>query len=101
MALAEGMIARLPDLVRLLTKGKPWLARPLTYVLQHLIHPKPRHFLGFRWGAFAGEPLQPYREAIRQAWGMEGFEVYGMSELRTLFLECSAHAGIHLWLDRR
>ena len=61
MALAEGMIARLPELVR---------------------------------------QLAPYRQAIREAWGMESVEVFGMSELRGGFSECEVQQGMHIWLHR-
>ncbi len=100
MALAEGMITHLPELVRDQVKDHPWLAGPLTFVLQRIVHARPRNFLRFRWGVFSGEPLEPYRQAIRDAWGMESYEVYGMSELRATFCECAAQSGIHVWLDQ-
>lgn len=100
MALAEGITARLPQVVNQLLPGKSWLARPLVFVLQRVVHAKPRHFARFRWGVFGGEPLEPYRQAIHDAWGMESFEIYALSELRLVFFECFAHEGLHLWLDR-
>ena len=100
MALAEGLSARLPQVVEQLLQGKRWLASPLTFLLQHVVHLKPRHLTRFRWGLFGGEPLEPYRQPIHQAWGMESFEIYALSELRLVFFECYAHAGLHLWLDR-
>jgi len=100
MALAEGITARIPQVVAELLKGKRWLAAPATFLLQHVVRPKPRHLTHFRWGLFGGEPVEPYRQAIHQAWGMESFEIYALSELRLVFFECSAHQGLHLWLDR-
>ena len=100
MALAEGMIARLPELVRQLVPRPRWLARPLAYVLQRVLHIRPRHLFHLRWGAFGGEPLAPYRQAIREAWGMESVEVFGMSELRGGFSECEVQQGMHIWLHR-
>ncbi|MGQ9681683.1 MAG: phenylacetate--CoA ligase family protein [Anaerolineae bacterium] len=100
MALAEGMIARLPELIGQLVPRPRWLARPLAYLLQRVLHIRPRHLFHLRWGAFGGEPLAPYRQAIREAWGMESIEVYGLSELRGGFSECEAQQGIHIWLHR-
>jgi len=100
MALAEGITARLPQVVEQLLQGKRWLAGPLVFLLRHVVRPRPRHLTHFRWGIFGGEPLDPYRQAIREAWGMESFEIYALSELRLVFFECLAHEGLHLWLDR-
>lgn len=100
MALAEGMTRRLPELLEQLVPHRPWLTQPLAWILQHVIHLRPHHIFRLRWGIFGGEPLAHYRQPIRQAWGMESLEVYGMSELRGSFGECDAREGIHIWTHR-
>jgi phenylacetate-CoA ligase len=99
MALAEGMEQGMPDIVRQMLKGRKWLSEPLIFLLRNVVHPKPRHMLHYKWGTFCGEPLSPYREAIRRSWGVEGYEVYALSELPVPSSECRAQDGIHLWLD--
>lgn len=58
-----------------------------------------RHILGPRVGVFTGESLAPFREPLRRAFGLEPFELYAMTEFPCFHLDCSEHAGMHLWTD--
>ncbi len=61
---------------------------------------RPRDlFQRLRAGVFFGEPLQPVREEIQTAYGLEPFDCYVSAEFAGLFAECSAHDGHHVWLD--
>ncbi len=58
-----------------------------------------RHALGPRTGIFAGETLAPFRAPLTQAFGLEPFELYAMTEFPCFHLDCPEHAGMHLWVD--
>jgi phenylacetate-CoA ligase len=61
---------------------------------------KPKQlFDRLRMGIFFGELLAPRREEIRAAYGVEAFDCYFTTEFPSLFAECPAHNGLHLWLD--
>jgi phenylacetate-coenzyme A ligase PaaK-like adenylate-forming protein len=48
----------------------------------------------------SSEPLTPaIRERVRQAWGVEPFDIYATTETGTLAHECAAHAGLHIYED--
>jgi len=61
---------------------------------------KPRElFDRLRGGIFFGEPLSPSSEAIQEAYGLERFDCYLSAEFPSLSAECSAHDGLHMWMD--
>jgi phenylacetate-coenzyme A ligase PaaK-like adenylate-forming protein len=61
---------------------------------------KPKQLFGrLRHGVFFGQPLAPLRDAIGDAYGVEAFDCYFATEFPALFAECSAHDGLHLWMD--
>ena len=54
----------------------------------------------FRMGAFAGEPVAPYRRSIMDAYGLRACSTYGATEFGTpLVGECVAQDGMHVFLD--
>ena len=61
---------------------------------------KPRElFNRLRAGIFFGEPLAPSSEDIKGAYGCELFDCYLSAEFPSLSAECSAHDGLHVWMD--
>ncbi len=61
---------------------------------------KAKHVFSFKWGAFSGEPLDPYRSAIVEAYGLQPSSAYTATEFGTAAAaECRAHDGMHLYLD--
>ncbi len=61
---------------------------------------KPKELLkGLRAGIFFGGPLAPVRGAIVEAYGLEPFDCYISAEFLGLSIECSAHDGVHVWMD--
>ncbi len=60
---------------------------------------EPKHIIKFKYGLFSGEPLEPYRKAIIEAYGLEPFELYAFTEFPCFNIECFQHNGIHLWMD--
>jgi phenylacetate-coenzyme A ligase PaaK-like adenylate-forming protein len=63
-------------------------------------HSKPKEFLHhLRAGVLFGEPSAPVKQALIDAYGFESFDCYATTEFPCLFVECSAHAGLHVWMD--
>ena len=61
---------------------------------------KPRElFDRLRAGVFFGEPLSASAERIKDAYGVELFDCYLSAEFPSLSTECSAHDGLHVWMD--
>jgi phenylacetate-CoA ligase len=52
-----------------------------------------------RVGIFFGEPLGDDKAKIMEAYTLEPYEVYSPTEHMSFCTECSAHQGIHLWMD--
>jgi len=61
---------------------------------------KPRElFNRLRAGIFFGEPLASSSKAIQDDYGLEPFDCYLSAEFPSLSAECSAHDGLHVWMD--
>jgi phenylacetate-CoA ligase len=61
----------------------------------------PRQF-GLRFGSFGGEPWsEGLRRRVEETFGLEAFDVYGLSECfgPGVGFECEAHQGLHLSED--
>jgi len=56
-------------------------------------------FNRLRAGIFFGEPLSPFSQAIQETYGLEPFDCYLSAEFPSLSAECSAHDGLHVWMD--
>ena len=52
-----------------------------------------------RVGIFFGEPLGKDKARLMKAYALEPHEVYSPTEHMSFCTECSAHQGIHFWLD--
>jgi phenylacetate-CoA ligase len=61
---------------------------------------RPRElFEKLRAGIFFGEPLGRFEKDISESFGLESFDCYISAEFPGLCAECSAHDGLHVWLD--
>ena len=61
---------------------------------------KPKElFDRLRTGIFFGEPLAPSSDEIQEAYGLEPFDCYLSAEFPSLSTDCSAHDGLHVWMD--
>jgi phenylacetate-CoA ligase len=61
---------------------------------------KPKQlFDRLRAGIFFGESLSPSSDAIKDAYGLEAFDCYLSAEFPSLSAECTAHDGLHMWMD--
>jgi phenylacetate-CoA ligase len=62
----------------------------------------PRKDLKLKMGLFGAEPWSDrIRERIKQALGIEAFDIYGLTELcgPGVSVECNKHNGLHIWED--
>jgi phenylacetate-coenzyme A ligase PaaK-like adenylate-forming protein len=71
----------------------------LLYLITRVKKIHPKDLTKFRWGLFGGEPLEPYREALKRLYGIEPYEIYTFTEFMPPAVECRMHQGMHLWLD--
>jgi len=100
LVVAEGISRRAPEEALKRFREHPGFARALAVLATRLLKIKARHVFKFKWGVFAGEPLEPYRAAIRREFGMEPFAAYTMTEVAArIGLECERHDGLHLDMD--
>lgn len=61
---------------------------------------RPRDaFRRLRLGLFYGEPLEPVRAQLEEAYGCEALSCYASVEFPYYACECPAHLGLHVWLD--
>ncbi|MEI6510031.1 MAG: GH3 auxin-responsive promoter family protein [bacterium] len=99
MRMAEGVAELAPAAARERLAESRSLQNLLAVLITKVRKVRPRDLVPFRHCVFAGEPLDPYRPAIRQAYGVEPFEVYSFSEFLGVMGDCAAHDGVHLWID--
>ncbi|MCX5977409.1 MAG: GH3 auxin-responsive promoter family protein [Coprothermobacterota bacterium] len=99
MRVAEVLGAQAPAAARRELAERFTLTRLLAYLVTRVKKIRPRDLLPFQWGVFSGEPLEPYRQAIRQAFGFEPSDAYASTEFLGMMRDCFRHEGIHLWLD--
>ena len=78
---------------------KKTLKNYLLYLATKLINVKPKHVFRTKIICTGGEPLEPYRESIKKAWGTSAFDLYATTEYPIISPECASHNGIHVWLD--
>ncbi len=58
--------------------------------------------LGVKRGIFGAEPWsEGLRSKIESTWGLEAYDIYGLSELYGpgVAIECERHEGLHVWED--
>jgi phenylacetate-CoA ligase len=100
LRIAEGIAEEAPAQAALAWRRQPSAATLAGVVATKLMRIKPRHLFKPEVGLFGGEPLAPYRQALRETWGLQAFELYAMTEYPCFHLECREQAGIHLWADK-
>ncbi|MBI3998431.1 MAG: phenylacetate--CoA ligase family protein, partial [Armatimonadetes bacterium] len=99
MRLAEMIAAEAPASARAAFQQDRTLRNLAVAVAARLVRITAKHVLGPRIGIFAGESLAPFRTPLRQAFGLEPFELYAMTEFPCFHLDCPEHAGMHFWSD--
>lgn len=100
MRMAEELTRHAPQVASRLWKEKPNPLTLLAYVITRLRPVRPRDITKVHTGIFAGEPLDPYRKALVDAWGLRwSYNGYTFSEYQVGLCECRAQDGLHVWLD--
>jgi len=101
MVVAEGVSARAAEGALELYRQHKTVKNLLAALATRVIKIKARHLFKLRWALFGGEPVGPYRSALKDAFGLEPFSLYGATEFggRPAVAECSVQQGMHLYMD--
>ncbi len=117
MQIQPTMLTGLPSMLMLLAEHLPETSRRRT-AERFREHQTPRNLLyaaltrvrrvrpkdllqRLRTGIFGGDLLDPYRPYVEEEYGMEAYDLYSLTESSTFASECSAHEGLHFWLDNQ
>ena len=96
---AEIIEEKAPEIVRQKFRKDKSLENLVAYLVTRFKKIRPKNLSRFRFGLFGGEPLDPYREVLKRAFGFEPIEMYNLTELIYPAIECHMHDGMHLWMD--
>jgi phenylacetate-CoA ligase len=99
LRIAEGVVAQAPKAARAAWHADRSLRTAAGVLATAVMRIQPRHIYRPEIGLFGGEPLAPYREALRSVWGLRAYELYALTEYPCFHAECPEGAGIHLWAD--
>ena len=100
VVIAEGVARLAAEGAADLFKKERSLRNLLGVIATRVLKIKARHIFKFRWGMFAGEPVDAYRQAIVDNYGLEPSATYSATEFGgTSASECQVHAGMHIYLD--
>ncbi len=99
MRFAEVIEERAPEEARQEFSRHKSLRNLAAYLVTRVKKIRPRNLSKFRFGLFGGEPLDPYREVLNRAFGLEPYEMYNLTEFIYPAIECRMHDGMHLWMD--
>ena len=100
MRMAEVISQNATRLAREMLRQRFTALHLLAYWVSRIKTVRVRDLVRFRWGGFTGEPLAPYRQAIRAAYGFDPSEFYAFSEFLGTMGDCYLHQGLHLWADQ-
>jgi len=96
---AEIIEEKAPQIARQKFREEKSLGNLVAYLVTRVKKIRPKNLSGFRFGLFGGEPLAPYREALKRTFGFEPIEMYNLTESIYPAIECHMHDGMHLWMD--
>jgi phenylacetate-CoA ligase len=100
LLIAERVSSMAAPEAKALFRQEPSLRNLLGVIVTSLVKIKARHVFKFKWGMFAGEPVEPYRQGLEDSYGLRATCAYGASEFTSSALtECRAQDGLHLYLD--
>jgi len=100
MLVAEGVAERAGEGAREQFKKERTVGNLLRAVAASVLPIKASNIFKFRWGIFAGEPVDPYRSALKESFGLRPATAYGASEFpASACLECKVQDGLHLPMD--
>ena len=99
--IAEGVTKQAAAGAREQFRKERSLRNLLAMLATRVMRIKAKNVFNFRWGAFGGEPVDPYRGAIVDHYGLQPSSAYGATELLYTcpVAECMAHKGMHVYMD--
>ena len=99
MKTAELIEEKVPEMIKNEFKRRKTLKNLVAFLFSKLKRITPKLLFKPIIGVYGGEPLDPYREAIIDSYGLEPFELYAFTEFPCIHPECNVHNGIHIWID--
>ena len=100
LVIAEGVSQRAAEGAREQFRKERSLRNLLGVLATSVMRIKAKHVFSFKWGVFSGEPVDPYRSAIVEAYGLQPSSAYTATEFGTAAAaECKAYNGMHIYLD--
>jgi phenylacetate-CoA ligase len=97
--MAEIIEEQAPGVARRELQEARTLRNLAAYLVTRVRKIRPRDLSRYSWGLFGGEPLDPYRAALRERFALEAYDLYLFTEFLYPTIECRAHDGMHLWMD--
>ena len=100
MVIAETVAQRAGKSAREQFRKERTLANLMRSVAATVLPIKASDIFKFRWGVFVGEPLDPYRSALKESFGLRPGTCYAASEFMACSAcECRFQKGMHLPMD--
>lgn len=99
MRIAEGIAEEASRTAKQRLNEHVSLKNFIAYLVTRFKKIKPKYLVKFKSGFFAGEPLEPFRQALKENYGFEPYDIYAFTECLHVSSECPAKDGVHLWMD--
>ncbi len=96
---AEIIEEKAPEIARQNFSNRKSFTSLAAYLVTRVKKIRPKNLSKFKFALFGGEPLDPYREFLTKAFGVEPIEMYNLTEFICPAIECHRHDGMHLWMD--
>jgi len=96
---AEMIAERASEVARKELHNHRSLRNLAAYLITRVKKIRPKHLSKYKWGLFGGESLDPYREILRNDFGLDPYEFYQFTESMCPAVECNMHDGMHLCMD--
>lgn len=96
---AEMIAERAPEVARQELHRHRSVRNLVAYFTTRVKKIRPKDLSKYKWGLFGGEPLDPYREILRNDFGLDPYEFYQFTEFMCPAVECNVHDGMHLCMD--
>lgn len=96
LRIADEIAQKTPEILSMQAKEKKSAKLRIASAVTKVVKAKPKLvFKNMRVGFFGAEPLDPFRKAIEDLWGLEPFDIYAFTEGFGSGYECSEHNGLH------
>ena len=94
--IADEVAQKTPEILKMQAEQKKSAKLRIASAVTKVVKIKPKTiFKKMRVGFFGAEPLDPFRKAIEEYWGLEAFDIYAFTEGYGSGYECNEHNGLH------